>query len=189
MASNFESSINKGSDGLYDFSCNTCKENNRNTDDAEFYCEECSKLYCSKCVEHHNYLFNKHALLSTKNISKWPQTTVDALEQCQEHQKEKLTGFCEDHCQLICYVCHVHNHQKCNHVVLIADKLKDSNLKKDFKKLSETLNSQHRQLIQKKDDFEENMNSIEKSYKKILEEIKALRKTINDSLDQLEMNN
>ncbi|KAH3801081.1 hypothetical protein DPMN_154726 [Dreissena polymorpha] len=32
------------------------------------------------------------------------------------------------------------------------------------------------------------MISIEKSYKKILEEIKALRKTINDSLDQLEMN-
>ncbi|KAH3848924.1 hypothetical protein DPMN_091309 [Dreissena polymorpha] len=31
------------------------------------------------------------------------------------------------------------------------------------------------------------MISIEKSYKKILEEIKALRKTINDSLDQLEI--
>ncbi|XP_052251093.1 uncharacterized protein LOC127858165 [Dreissena polymorpha] len=187
MASNLESSIYKESDSLFDFSCFTCQENDKNTE-AEFYCEKCSKLYCGKCLELHNSLFKKHATLGKKNISQWPQANVDALEQCQKHKTEKLTGFCEDHNQLICHNCHINNHQKCSHVVLIADKVKNLHKKGVFQQLSATVNSQHQQLIQMKYDFEENMKSLEKSYKKILEEINALRKTINDSLDLLEKN-
>ncbi|XP_052245443.1 RING finger domain and kelch repeat-containing protein DDB_G0271372-like isoform X2 [Dreissena polymorpha] len=180
-----ESSINIGSKSFFDFSCFRCQENDRNTE-AEFYCEDCSKFYCSKCVDYHNSFYTKHALLGKKNISQWPESNVSQLEQCQKHKKEKLTGFCEDHSELICHACHVHNHQKCSHVVLIADKVKDLHQKGDFKQLSETFDTQYQQLIHKKNDLEENMKSIEKSYKKILEEINALRKTINDALDQLE---
>ncbi|XP_052247901.1 E3 ubiquitin-protein ligase TRIM33-like isoform X6 [Dreissena polymorpha] len=187
MASYMESSIHRGSESFFDFSCFTCQENDRNTE-ADFYCEECSQFYCSKCVEHHNYLYKKHAILDKKNISQWPETDVSEQEICQVHKKEKLTGFCEDHSQLICHACHVHNHQLCSHVVLIADKVKDLHQNRDFEQLSATLDTQHQQLIKKKDDFEENLKSLEKSYKKILEEIDALRKTINDALDQLEKN-
>ncbi|KAH3720670.1 hypothetical protein DPMN_063573 [Dreissena polymorpha] len=187
MASNLESLIHKGSDLLFDFACFTCQDNARNTE-ANFYCEECSRFYCSKCVEHHNYLYKKHALLDKKNISQWPETDESGQEICQEHKKEKLTGFCEDHSQLICHACHVHNHQKCSKVVLIADKIKDLHQKGGFKQLSATIDTQHQQLIRKKDDLEENMKSIEKSYNNILEEINSLRKAINDSLDQLEKN-
>ncbi|KAH3718305.1 hypothetical protein DPMN_061108 [Dreissena polymorpha] len=110
MASIMESSINRGCDFVFDFSCVTCQENDRNKE-ADFYCDKCSKLYCNKCVKHHNYLFKKHALLGKENISLWPETDVVELEQCQEHRKEKLTIFCEDHSQILCHVCHVHNHQ------------------------------------------------------------------------------
>ncbi|XP_052248407.1 uncharacterized protein LOC127856311 [Dreissena polymorpha] len=187
MASNLESSIHKGSESFFDFSCFPCQENDRNTE-AEFYCGDCSKFYCSKCVEYHNFLYKKHEILDKKNISQWPETNVGEQEICQEHKKEKLTGFCEDHSQLICHACHVHTHQLCSHVVLIADKVKDLNQKRDFEQLSATFDTQHQQLIKKKHDFEENLKSLEKSYKKILEEINALRKTINDALDQLEKN-
>ncbi|KAH3717170.1 hypothetical protein DPMN_059950 [Dreissena polymorpha] len=78
--------------------------------------------------------------------------------------------------------------RKCSHVVLIADKVKDLHQKEDFKQLSASFDTQYQQLIHKKDDLEENMKSLEKSHKKILEEINALRKKINDSLDQLEKN-
>ncbi|XP_052227298.1 uncharacterized protein LOC127842025 isoform X2 [Dreissena polymorpha] len=187
MASNMESSINIGSESFFGFSCFTCQEDDKNTK-ADFYCEECYKFYCSKCVEDHNYLYKKHLILDKKNISQWRETYVIQLEQCQEHKKEKLTGFCEDHSQLICHACHVHNHQKCSHVVLIADKVKDLHQKGDFKQLSATIDTQYQKLIHKKDNLEENMKSIEKSYNKILERINALRKTINDALDQLEKN-
>ncbi|KAH3720666.1 hypothetical protein DPMN_063569 [Dreissena polymorpha] len=188
MASNFESSIDKGSDLFFDFSCVTCQDNERIYTEADYYCEECSRFYCSKCVEHHNYIYKKHAILGKKSISQWPETNVRALEKCQKHKTEKLTVFCEDHSQMICQVCHVHNHQKCSKVLFIADKMKDLHQKGDFKQLSATVNTQHRQLIEKKDNLEENIKSFEKSYKKIIEEINALRKTINDSLDQLEKN-
>ncbi|XP_052245843.1 uncharacterized protein LOC127854817 isoform X2 [Dreissena polymorpha] len=144
--------------------------------------------WVSKCVEYHNYLYKKHEILDKTNISQWPETNVGEQEICQDHKKEKLTGFCEDHSQLICHACHVHTHQLCSHVVLIADKVKDLNQKRDLEQLSATLDTQHQQLIKKKHDFEENLQSLEKSYKKILEEINALRKTINDALDQLEKN-
>ncbi|KAH3707847.1 hypothetical protein DPMN_067265 [Dreissena polymorpha] len=114
MASNFDSSIHGGSDLFFDFSCFYCQENDRNTE-AEFYCEKCSQFYCQKCVELHNTLFKKHGIFGKENISQWPNTNVDAQEQCQEHKKE-LTGFCEDHSELICHVCHINNHQyvSCN---------------------------------------------------------------------------
>ncbi|KAH3689955.1 hypothetical protein DPMN_191339 [Dreissena polymorpha] len=180
-----EGSIHRGCDFIFDFNCFTCQENDRNTE-AGFYCEECSKFYCSKCVEYHNYLYKKHAILNKENISLWPKTDVVEQDKCKEHQKEKLTIFCEDHSELICHVCHVHNHQKCSHLVLISDKVKQLHQKGYFTQLSATIDTQHQQLIRKKDDLEENIKSLEKSYKTILEEINALRKTINDSLDQLE---
>ncbi|KAH3880214.1 hypothetical protein DPMN_004124 [Dreissena polymorpha] len=110
MASNVESSIEKGCDVIYDFSCLTCQENDRNSE-AAFYCEECSKFFCCNCVELHNTLFKRHELLGRNHISQWPKTNVDELEICQEHTKERLTGFCEDHLELICHVCHLHNHK------------------------------------------------------------------------------
>ncbi|KAH3707891.1 hypothetical protein DPMN_067310 [Dreissena polymorpha] len=126
------------------------------------YCEECSKLFCGTCVKLHDTLFKKHATLDKGNISQWPDTNVDALEQCQEHKKQQLTGF--------------------------SDRVKDLHQKGNFKKLSETLDTLNVQLIQKKDDFEESMKSLEQSYNTILEEIKALRKKINVLLDELEKN-
>ncbi|XP_052251792.1 uncharacterized protein LOC127858625 isoform X2 [Dreissena polymorpha] len=187
MASNFDSSIHGGSDLFFDFSCLACQENDRNTE-AEFYCEECSKLFCGTCVKLHDTLFKKHATLGKGNINQWPDTNVDALEQCQEHKKQQLTGFCEDHNQLICHVCHIYNHQTCSHVVLIADKVKDLHQQGDFKKLSATLDTLNVQLIQNKDDFEESMKSLEQSYNTILDKINALRQNINASLDELEKN-
>ena len=64
--------------------------------------------------------------------------------------------------------------------------MKQLHQKGDFKQLSATIYAQHQQLIHEKDDLEENIKSLEKSYTTILDEINALRKTINDSLDQLE---
>ncbi|KAH3718306.1 hypothetical protein DPMN_061109 [Dreissena polymorpha] len=78
--------------------------------------------------------------------------------------------------------------RKCSHVVLIADKVKVLHKEGDFKELLARFDAQHQQLIHKQRDLDENMKSLEKSYETFLEEINALRKTINDSLDQLEKN-
>ncbi|KAH3873523.1 uncharacterized protein LOC127869030 [Dreissena polymorpha] len=186
MATYFSSSIRKGSDVFFEFPCITCQGNDRNTE-ALFYCTECSKAYCGKCVEHHNVLYMKHAIMGKEAISKWSVTNVDASERCQEH-KQELTGFCEDHKELLCHVCHVYNHQKCSHVVIIADKLKDLQQTGEYKKMSALFDSYYRLLILKKNSLEKSIQFHEKSCDKIREEINELRKKINDELDQLERN-
>ncbi|KAH3849725.1 hypothetical protein DPMN_092128 [Dreissena polymorpha] len=47
------------SDVIYDYCFNVCEEDNVNKA-ALFYCQQCSKGYCDKCVENHNGLFKKH---------------------------------------------------------------------------------------------------------------------------------
>ncbi|KAH3720304.1 hypothetical protein DPMN_063200 [Dreissena polymorpha] len=47
---------------------------------------------------------NKHAILSKENISLWPETDVVEQDKCKEHQKEKLTIYCEEHNVLICHI-------------------------------------------------------------------------------------
>ncbi|XP_052223163.1 E3 ubiquitin-protein ligase TRIM33-like [Dreissena polymorpha] len=187
MASNMDSSINKGSDLVIEFSCFSCQENGSNIE-AEFYCLECSTFYCSKCVEHHNVLNKKHAILGKEYISQWPESNVGDLEQCQQHRKEKLTGFCEDHSELICHACRINNHQKCSDVVFIADKVKDLHQNADFNKLSAIVDEQNWRLMYKIVGFGENMKSLEKSYETILGEINAFRKHTNHSLKKLEKN-
>ncbi|KAH3849856.1 hypothetical protein DPMN_092260 [Dreissena polymorpha] len=180
-----ESSINRLSDYFFDFSCFTCQGNGRNTE-AEVYCEVCSTCFCGKCVKRHNYLYNKHTPLDKKNVSKWPEANVGELEQCKEHKKEKLSNFCEDHNQLICKVCHGKNHETCRNVIHIAAKWKDLSQNGDFKKLSEKIDTQLQRLIAKREDFEKNLKSLDKSYTKNLKKINALWKKINSSLDKLE---
>ncbi|KAH3816329.1 uncharacterized protein LOC127832272 [Dreissena polymorpha] len=184
MASNFESSIQRGSDLFFDFPCFTCQENDRNTE-AAFYCPQCSKFYCCNCVEHHNNLYKKHSTLGKDKINIWPEATVDLQEQCREHKGEKLTALCEDHNQLLCHVCHIHTHKNCTHVVLITDKVKALQQGGEFKQLSAMLDTFCKKLNQKKDDFEESIQFVDKSHKQILEEINTSHTKITNQLEHL----
>ncbi|KAH3880315.1 hypothetical protein DPMN_004227 [Dreissena polymorpha] len=38
-------------------------------------------FYCGKCMEYHNHFVKKHETFGRKNITQWPQTSVDAREQ------------------------------------------------------------------------------------------------------------
>ncbi|KAH3707599.1 hypothetical protein DPMN_067009 [Dreissena polymorpha] len=68
----------------------------------------------------------------------WPDTYADALQQCQDHKKEKLTGFCEDHNQLICHT-----------NLTDTDKVKDLHQKGALKQLSATRASRDHLLVEK----------------------------------------
>ncbi|KAH3794137.1 RING finger domain and kelch repeat-containing protein DDB_G0271372-like [Dreissena polymorpha] len=189
MASNFEASISKGSDLIYDYSCEICEENEINKQ-ADMYCEKCSKCYCSSCVQHHNQLFKKHTVFGREDLTKWPVTkaTYDPIELCREHKGRKMEVFCEDHNELLCTVCHLQNHKPCHHVILIADKVKGLRQKGDFQQLSANLDLLQEQFVEKKTDFVGYMQSSEKTFKQILEEINASRKNINNYFDQMEKN-
>ncbi|KAH3806098.1 hypothetical protein DPMN_134412 [Dreissena polymorpha] len=112
MVSKFEASISKGSDLVFDFSCDICDENEINKQ-ADMYCEKCSKCLCGSCMQHHNQLYKKHVVFGRADLTEWPVTkaTDDPIELCRDHKGKKMEVFCEDHYELLCTVCHVHNHK------------------------------------------------------------------------------
>ncbi|KAH3776069.1 hypothetical protein DPMN_177482 [Dreissena polymorpha] len=71
MATFSQSTVDKGSDSFTDFCCSPCKEHNFDQW-AEFYCTNCQKCYCAKCINLHSQLFGKHVTYGRGDTSKWP---------------------------------------------------------------------------------------------------------------------
>ncbi|KAH3819717.1 hypothetical protein DPMN_121460 [Dreissena polymorpha] len=95
--------------------------------------------------------------------------------------------YCEVNIELLCYKCHLDNHEQCN-VVEIPAMVGVLHVKGELKKEPEHLHALHRRLNQKKHDFEKWMRSLEKSRHTFREEIDSLHKKTSDTLDQLKDN-
>ncbi|KAH3819718.1 hypothetical protein DPMN_121461 [Dreissena polymorpha] len=194
MASNSEYLLNEGSDITNDYHCDTCKEENININ-AMHYCATCSKYCCKKCLKKHTKGFKKHKVYDRKDMKYWPivKRKVDESNHCKKHKDEelkdeKLTMYCEDHRELLCYKCHLYNHKKCSNVVAIDEKVKALYENGELTQLLETLDKLHGQLTQKKTDFEIRMESLEKSHDTFLAEIDILHNETTAALNQLKKN-
>ncbi|WAR26163.1 hypothetical protein MAR_011867 [Mya arenaria] len=107
MASTFNSSLYKASDLIHDFTCSPCEEDGLNSE-AQYFCVDCSRYYCSRCESKHGGLFKRHKVLDRKDVKKWvavPETVVDELERCERHPGKAVELFCGDHQQLCCNIC------------------------------------------------------------------------------------
>ncbi|KAH3820396.1 uncharacterized protein LOC127832185 isoform X1 [Dreissena polymorpha] len=142
-----------------DYACDICEENEI-CEEAKFYCEKCSKCYCTSCVEHHYQMHKAHKTLRIERLRNWPfgKGIENESEQSQEHKDQKLTQLCEEHDQLLPTACNVFSHQECSKVKLMADNVTDLQPSPDVDTL-------HEQLIQKETELENNLPSQDKSYK------------------------
>ncbi|KAH3845943.1 hypothetical protein DPMN_088238 [Dreissena polymorpha] len=99
-------------DVINDYCCNACEEDNVNKE-ALFYCQQCSKGFCDKCIDNHKKLFKKHQPIGRKELNKWPvaKAAKDFLLNCEQHPDHRIELFCEDHKKLCCVLCHLHDHK------------------------------------------------------------------------------
>ncbi|KAH3717996.1 uncharacterized protein LOC127855906 [Dreissena polymorpha] len=106
MATYSKSTVASGSDSFRDFCCFPCLEN-KIDQWADFYCENCQKFYCAKCINRHGQLFGTHVTYGRGDTSKWPvaKEVEDFLQKCDLHEDKHLEMFCEDHSQLCCTNC------------------------------------------------------------------------------------
>ncbi|XP_052779587.1 uncharacterized protein LOC128216915 [Mya arenaria] len=187
MASNFESSIHRGCDFIHDFSCSPCEENGFNTE-AHHYCTQCTKYYCQNCVSKHNGLYQKHAVLGRKDVKKWEAApgVVDALERCGMHPGEALKLVCGDHDQLCCYVCVAIDHRQCSKILHIPDEAKGVQRNIEFQQIPKKIAEVQKQFEKMKEARLKNMTSLKKMRAAISDEIKTIRKNINEILDKIE---
>ncbi|XP_052779821.1 uncharacterized protein LOC128217042 [Mya arenaria] len=187
MASKFESSIQRGCDFIHDFSCSPCEENGFNTE-AHHYCTQCTKYYCQNCVSKHDVLYQKHALLGRKDVKKWEAApgAVDALERCGMHPGEALKLVCADHDQLCCHVCVAVDHRQCSKFHSIPDVAKGVQINIEFQQIPKKIAELEKQFELMKEARMKNTTSLKKTRAAISDELKTIRKKINDILDKIE---
>ncbi|KAH3852297.1 hypothetical protein DPMN_094801 [Dreissena polymorpha] len=178
----------KGSDQVIDFSCTFCSENEGLTTEAQFYCKECVKCFCTECVILHNGLYKKHVVSGREEKDEWPVNESNlGLEKCDQHPDKDIELFCEDHSQLCCLLCQFTNHRLCD-VVFVAEKEQGFQPTVDTQAIIANIESQ---LIHVKEmmSFRDKKNiSSQESYKKTSEDIKALRKHFEEMFDKIEKN-
>ncbi|XP_052781191.1 uncharacterized protein LOC128217828 [Mya arenaria] len=187
MASNFESSIQRGCDFIHDFVCSPCEEDDLNTE-AQYFCNQCTKYYCVNCVLVHNKLFKRHSVLDRTDMTKWAAAPgmVDVLERCERHPGEALKLVCGDHDQLCCPVCVAMDHRHCSSIQHIPDVAKGIRKDPGFRQLPQQVAVLRKQIEDMKNDRKKNSSSLRKTRTAIVDEIKAIRKKINDILDKME---
>ncbi|XP_052817767.1 uncharacterized protein LOC128243836 [Mya arenaria] len=187
MASNFESSIQRGCDFIHDFSCFPCAENGFNTE-AQHYCTQCKTYYCKSCVSKHNVLYQKHAVLGRKDVKKWEAApgVVDALERCAMHPGEALKLVCGDHDQLCCPVCVAVDHRQCSKIHPIPDVAKGIQRNIEFQQIPKKIAELEKQFELMKEARIKNTTSLKKTRAAISDEIKIIRKKISEILDKIE---
>jgi len=104
--SKFRSTLEYGSDMVYDFTCHSCQDEKKNIE-ANFFCQDCSQCFCDTCVKHHSKILKRHAVLGRKDVDKWSTDTalVGPLVRCDSHPGEIHKLYCGDHRRLCCPVC------------------------------------------------------------------------------------
>ncbi|XP_052778751.1 uncharacterized protein LOC128216221 [Mya arenaria] len=187
MASKFESSIQRGCDFIHDFACSACEEDGLNTE-AQHFCNQCTKYYCDICVTKHYGLYKRHTVLDRKDVKKWAAAPgmVDILERCGRHPGEALKMVCGDHDQLCCHVCVSIDHRQCSSIQHIPDVAKGIRKDPEFRQLPQRVAELRKQIENIKNDRKKNSSSLRKTRTAIVDEIKAIRKKINDILDKME---
>ncbi|XP_052235828.1 uncharacterized protein LOC127847747 isoform X2 [Dreissena polymorpha] len=171
----------KGSDTIWDFTCSACQEL-----EAQCHCEECCKGFCDSCVKLHNQLYKTHTVFGREQMDKWPlaKSTLDSLEQCEEHIDEKIKLFCDDHSQLCCHICVALHHRSCSKISLI-DEINNYSTE-DAHKLSTNIQEIQEELDKLKDSGKSTLQMLEMKYQQIKKEIDTVRQKINTELDRLE---
>ncbi|XP_060568982.1 uncharacterized protein LOC132727470 [Ruditapes philippinarum] len=154
------------------------------------FCQDCQEHLCKSCFQHHrrSKLSRNHVLLD-KDAMPTQQMAVDDVnaevitDNCTNHRDKPLEFYCNNHKTVACYVCVTLEHKQCK-VDYIPDV--SGNVSGEWI----DLNKKMEDLVKK---CENNImkasaatKQLEQSRGKVVEDIRLLRKEINDRLDQME---
>ncbi|XP_063438836.1 uncharacterized protein LOC134719811 [Mytilus trossulus] len=151
------------------------------------WCTECEVLFCEDCAKPHSKsrLSKNHKTLSSEDYHKLPAFIQEISSQCKDHKK-KFELYCSFHACPCCVQCVSDKHQKCQDLKALSDVLKQVKssasvqiFEKDLKDLKENLDTTIKYMKTR-------INAINTKKTKAVDEIKYMRKSINDYLDKLE---
>ncbi|CAC5423595.1 unnamed protein product [Mytilus coruscus] len=166
--------------------CTLCNDDGTSTE-AVTWCIECEVFLCTDCEKHHkkSRISKVHNTMSTKDYHNLPKFMQEISSQCRDHKK-KYELYCSFHACPCCVMCITDKHKKCQEMKPLSDILKQVKssasvqlFEKDLKNVKENLEEIIKHLNSRI-----NTSNIQKT--KAAEQIRSIRKSIDDFLNKLE---
>ncbi|XP_063425572.1 uncharacterized protein LOC134709337 [Mytilus trossulus] len=167
--------------------CTLCYDDDGSSREAATWCTECEVLLCTDCEKHHtkSKASKDHKTMSTKDYHNLPKYMLEISSQCQDHKK-KFELYCSFHSCPCCVQCITDKHKKCQDLKPLSDILKQVKssasvqlFEKDLKNVKENLEEIIKYLNSR-------MNTNNSQKTKAAEQIRSMRKSIDDFLNKLE---
>ncbi|XP_076100579.1 uncharacterized protein LOC143069696 [Mytilus galloprovincialis] len=167
--------------------CTLCNDDDGTSTEAVTWCTECKVLLCAGCEKHHtkSKASKDHKTMSTKDYHKLPKFMLEISSQCRDHNK-KFELYCSFHACPCCVQCITDKHKKCQDLKPLSDILKQVKssasvqlFEKDLKNVKENLEEIIKYLNSR-------MNTSNSQKTKAAEQIRSMRKLIDDFLNKLE---
>ncbi|XP_052058439.1 uncharacterized protein LOC127698800 [Mytilus californianus] len=169
--------------------CSLCYEDD---DDGSFtdaveWCIECEVFLCTDCGKHHkkSRTSKDHKTMSTEDYHELPKFMQEISNQCRDHKK-KFDLYCSFHACPCCVTCITDTHQQCQEMKSLSDVLEQV-------KSSASVQLLENDLKDMKEIFEEitkhlnsRMETSSIQTQKAAENIKSMRKSIDDYLNKIE---
>ncbi|CAG2230306.1 unnamed protein product [Mytilus edulis] len=166
--------------------CTLCNDDGTSTE-AVRWCVECEVFLCIDCEKHHKKLrmSKAHNTMSTRDYHNLPKFMQEISSQCRDHKK-KYELYCSFHACPCCVMCITDKHKKCQEMKPLSDILKKVKssasvqlFEKDLKDVKENLEEIIKYLKRRT-----NTSTVQKT--KAVEQIRSMRKFIDDFLNKLE---
>ncbi|CAG2202946.1 unnamed protein product [Mytilus edulis] len=166
--------------------CTLCNDDGTSTE-AVRWCIECEVFLCTDCEKHHKKSRSSkaHNTMSTIDYHNLPTFMKEISSQCRDHKK-KYELYCSFHACPCCVMCITDKHQKCQEMKPLSDVLKQVKssasvqlFEKDLKDVKENLEEIIKYLNRR-------INTSTEQKTKAAEQIRSMRKSIDDLLNKLE---
>ncbi|VDI14281.1 Hypothetical predicted protein [Mytilus galloprovincialis] len=151
------------------------------------WCTECEVLFCKNCEKPHSKsrLSKNHKTMSSEDYHKLPAFIQEISSQCKDHKK-KMKLYCSFHSCPCCDQCVTNKHKKCKDLKALSDVLKHVKSSASFQLFAKDLKDVKENLDTTIKYMKTRISTINTQKTKAVEEIKYMRKSINDYLNKLE---
>ncbi|XP_052097543.1 uncharacterized protein LOC127732533 [Mytilus californianus] len=165
--------------------CTICHDDGT-SNRAVTWCTECEVLFCEDCEKPHSKsrLSKNHKIMSSEDYHQLPTFMQEISSQCRDHKKT-FELYCSFHACPCCVQC-ITEHQKCQDLKPLSDILKQVKssasvhlFEKDLKDVKENLDTTIKYIKTR-------ISTINTQKTKAVGEIRYMKKSINDYLNNLE---
>lgn len=166
--------------------CSLCKEDDVNNESIT-WCTECDTFLCLDCDKHHsrNKSSKQHKTLPSIYYKRLPDFIIKTGNRCPDHD-QRYELYCPNHSDACCLQCFTEKHQNCKDLKRLPDILSDI-------KSSTSMTCLENDLRDAKENCESiviylkgRLSTILKQKTNAIEEIYAIRTSLNEHLDKLE---